>query len=88
MRPIDSASLWEVPVEREEDDTNNQVEGQNRGILGEIRDVENKYGKGRTQGLDKMDTATNSQSQNWKGKLETWIGGLGEGYLGVIVDVG
>ena len=49
--------------------TNNRVEGQNRGRLGEIRDVGKNEGEGKMPGVDKMDTAANSQ-EGKTGKLE------------------
>ena len=41
------------------------VEGQNGGRLGEIRDAGKHESKERTPGVNNMDTATNSQSQEW-----------------------
>ena len=40
---------------------------QNRGRPGGIKDM--RKNESRTQGVNKMDTATNSQSYYWKGKM-------------------
>ena len=37
-----------------------------------MRDVGKNESKVKIQGVNKMDTAANSQSQKWKEKLETW----------------
>ena len=51
--------------------TNSRVEGQNRGIWGEIKDVGKSTCKGRTQGMDKLETDANSQSHvTWKGRVD------------------
>ena len=59
--------------------TNSRIEGQNRGRLGQIRDVEKNEGEGRTQGVKKMDTAAKSQARK-TGNLER--GEFGEGQRG------
>ena len=51
-------------------ETLSKVEGQNRGRLEGIRDLVNNESKGRTHGVNKMDTATNSPSQKCKQKLD------------------
>ena len=52
--------------------TKSRVEGQNRGRLEKIKDVGKNKDRGRTQGVNKEDTAENSQLQKWKEKLKTW----------------
>ena len=56
--------------------TISRVERQNKGRLGEIRDVGKNECLRRTHGVDKMDTETNLQ-EGKAGNLER--GGLGEG---------
>ena len=63
--------------------TNSRVEGQSRGRFGEIRYVGKNEFKGRTRGMSKIDTATNSQSQTWKKKLKTWKVVTWGGLMGV-----
>jgi len=47
--------------------------GQSRGRLGEIIELGKKESKGKTQGVNRTNTAINYyQSHNWKNMLETW----------------
>jgi len=55
-------------AEREFEVHQRQVGGINRGRLAEMRDVGKNEGKRKTQGVNKMDTAANSQSQKWSEK--------------------